>query len=109
MLLLKEKIMNPLFSPQVDTTPPTINNCPTNIEVTVELGTTGTLVSWSEPTATDLSGPVSLTTRTNAPGSLFPLGITAVTYRFEDSSGNPAVCSFTVTVVPSKFCIVLLV
>lgn len=85
-----------------DNTPPTIANCPTNIDRTVELGSSGLPVSWLEPTATDLSGVVTLSVRSNAPGSTFNLGTTIVNYIFIDSSSNEAMCTFSVTVVPGK-------
>ncbi|XP_071819452.1 uncharacterized protein [Apostichopus japonicus] len=84
-----------------DTTPPVVSNCPAPIPITVELGSTEASAQWQEPTATDLSGIVSLAQRSNAPGSSFPLGTTVVTYRFIDNAGNDVVCSFPVTVTPS--------
>lgn len=91
-----------VFSFSVDNTPPTISNCPSNIDRTVELGSPGLPVSWLEPTATDLGAVVTLTTRSHEPGSTFNIGTTTVTYTFTDNSGNSASCVFTVTVVPSK-------
>ncbi|KAJ8041572.1 Hyalin [Holothuria leucospilota] len=82
----------------IDTTPPVINNCPTNPSVTIELGNSEGFVSWIEPTATDLSGVANLDTRTQPPGSSFPVGQTTVMYVFVDNSGNAAVCQFVVIV-----------
>lgn len=87
----------------VDTVPPTITNCPSSFTVTVELGTTREAVTWTEPTASDLSGTVTLVQRTSSPNSLFVVGSTAVTYTFSDNSGNSAECTFTVTVVAGEF------
>ncbi|XP_072172386.1 uncharacterized protein [Diadema setosum] len=82
----------------VDTTPPTVL-CVNNIVQTVELGTSGTQVAFTEPTATDISGQTTLVSRTAAPGDFFPVGSTTVTYVFADNSGNTAdPCSFTITV-----------
>ena len=82
----------------VDTTPPTVT-CINNIVQTVELGVSSAVVTFTEPTATDLSGQANLITRTNAPGDTFPLGTTTVTYVFADNSGNTAdPCTFTITV-----------
>lgn len=86
------------FSLLVDTTPPVISNCPPNLPLVIELGSTGAIATWIEPTATDLSGVVNLVERTHTPGSTYPVGTTFVTYRFADNSGNPAVCSFIITV-----------
>lgn len=68
----------------------------------VESGTTGTTVTWTEPTATDASGRVSLQVRTHAPGTFFLVGNSQVNYTFSDPDGNEAVCAFTVSVVESK-------
>lgn len=85
-----------------DTVPPTIQNCPSNIGLVVELGITSTSAFWLEPTATDLSGTVNLVTRSHTPGSSFPLGTTGVTYTFTDASNNPSTCSFNVVVSVGK-------
>lgn len=58
-------------------------------------------MSWIEPTATDASGQV-FTSRSEAPGNLFPVGPTPVTYTFTDNSNNFAECEFVVTVIQSK-------
>lgn len=87
-----------LFLYTADTTPPTISNCPNNINQVIELGTQSVVVTWVEPTATDISGQVSVS-RSQAPGSLFSVGQTTVTYTFTDGVGNPAVCQFVVTVI----------
>jgi hypothetical protein len=49
-------------------------------------------VSWTAPGATPASGS------DDASGTLFPLGVTTVTYTITDTPGNVASCSFTVTV-----------
>ncbi|XP_022082334.1 uncharacterized protein LOC110974776 isoform X2 [Acanthaster planci] len=78
-----------------DNTPPVISNCPNGVTAT---GTNNAVVSWVEPTATDDDGqPVSVT-RSHVPNSVFNAGSTTITYRFTDTSGNEAVCSFVVTV-----------
>ena len=85
----------------VDTTPPVIT-CVQDTLATVPIGTVSTPVSWVEPTATDESGVVSLTSRSHAPGSSFAPGTTTVTYVFTDGAGNSATCSFNVIVLQSK-------
>lgn len=65
---------------------------------TVELGVTSTVVSFNEPSASDVSG-VAQVMRSHTPGSIFPVGITMVTYTFTDASGNSDVCSFIINVV----------
>eukprot|EP00057_Strongylocentrotus_purpuratus_P029685 XP_011684159.1 PREDICTED: hyalin [Strongylocentrotus purpuratus] len=81
-----------------DTTPPTVT-CISDITRVVELGTTSVGISYTEPTATDISGTATLDSRSHTPGQNFPVGSTVVSYFFSDASGNNAqVCSFTVTV-----------
>ena len=62
-------------------------------------------MSWVEPTATDNSGVVNLSSRSRAPGSFFVVGSTDVTYVFVDGTGNSAACSFSVNVVEGRFTI----
>ncbi|XP_072046224.1 uncharacterized protein [Amphiura filiformis] len=81
----------------VDTTPPTVSGCPSDIHTETELGTGNMPVHWIEPSATDLSG-IKQTVRTHAPSTEFPIGVTSVTYTFIDSSENRANCHFAVTV-----------
>eukprot|EP00057_Strongylocentrotus_purpuratus_P028698 XP_011683172.1 PREDICTED: uncharacterized protein LOC578978 isoform X16 [Strongylocentrotus purpuratus] len=81
-----------------DSTAPEIFNCPTGISTRVDnLGDTG-VVTWTQPTATDNSGQTVTTTQSHNPGSAFPVGFTAVTYVFRDTSNNAAVCSFVISV-----------
>jgi uncharacterized repeat protein (TIGR01451 family) len=58
----------------------------------------GAVATWVEPVGTD-NCPGAVTTRTGpAPGSVFPIGSTTVTYTVNDAHGHSASCSFTVTV-----------
>lgn len=104
MVINTKKCLNQssFFTIVEDTTPPVISNCPDSIVRVVELGSTGLVVTWSEPTATDISGSSFLESRSNAPGDFFFVGATMVTYNFVDSSANSAMCSFTVNVVMRK-------
>lgn len=87
----------------VDDAGPTISNCPSNIVRDVELGTSFVTVTWTEPTAVDNSGSVSLISRSHAPGDAFPVGSTTVSYLYQDPSGNPATCAFVITVNTGDF------
>ena len=90
------------FHISVDTTPPVVS-CVNDIIQVVELGTAGSQVFFTEPSATDISGQVSLLSRTNGPGETYPVGVTTVTYIFVDGAGNVAdPCTFTVTINTSK-------
>ncbi|XP_072046550.1 hyalin-like [Amphiura filiformis] len=81
----------------VDTTPPTVTDCPTQIETTTELGTNGTYVNWTEPSAMDLSGTPEIH-QTHTPATLFLRGVTVVSYLFLDISNNTANCTFQIVV-----------
>ncbi len=85
-----------------DNTPPVISGCPTNMTVNTGPGRTtcNQIASWADPTALDnCSGVLTYATRSHAPGALFNVGTTTVTYTFKDTSGNTETCTFTVTVV----------
>ena len=83
----------------LDSTPPVLSGCPGNQTRYVVPGASGAVVTWSNPTATDsCDGAVAVfTTPTN--GSTFDLGVTPVTCRASDSSGNTNTCNFTVSVI----------
>ena len=82
----------------VDSQPPVLSSCPSNITVTVGLGNATAQASWSEPTATDNSLPPNVTS-THDSGDYFPIGSTVVTYTATDAFQLTATCSFTVTVI----------
>ncbi|XP_072042584.1 C-type mannose receptor 2-like [Amphiura filiformis] len=79
-----------------DTMPPAITGCPSDMVLNTELDTSGVIVSWIEPSASDFSKLVR--SRTHIPGTVFSFGSTSVEYVFTDSYGNSAICGFTVTV-----------
>lgn len=81
-----------------DTTSPIVINCPQNITVSSTAGLCGANATWSVPTAQDNCGPLT-SVSTHTSGSFFPVGTTAVTYTFSDTSGNSATCTFNVTVI----------
>ena len=87
---------------EVDTSPPHILNCPSNIESTTEVGFTGQIITWNEPRAVDTSGNVTLLVKTHSSGGSFNDGSTTVFYMFEDSSHNIAVCSFIIRITTGK-------
>lgn len=87
--------LSSLFS--VDTENPVVS-CIADITRTVPIVSSGTAVFWTEPTATDNSGVVSLQQRSHAPGDFFAPGTTQVTYIFIDPSGLRGNCVFTVTI-----------
>ena len=85
----------------VDNIPPVVT-CINDIFQTISSGVAGTTVTWTEPTATDDSGAVTLASRSHTPGSFFPVGTTQVSYVFVDGAGNSASCTFSVEITQGK-------
>lgn len=56
------------------------------------------IATWIEPSATDNVGVITTSNNFN-PGATFDVGTTVVNYIFADAAGNPASCSFDVTVI----------
>ncbi len=89
----------------VDTTQPTVINCPSDItQAVANAGDTSVAVTWIPPTATDNVTPDNQINalRSHEPGDVFNLGQTTVSYIFTDQANNQATCSFTVTVTTGK-------
>lgn len=88
---------------QVDADPllPTIANMPSPFNVSTDPGDCGAVVTWDEPIATDNCGIASLET-THPSGSVFPTGLTIVTYTATDVSGNIRTAMFTVVVTDDE-------
>jgi hypothetical protein len=86
----------------IDNTPPAITGCPSNQIVYTGAGRTSCdqVATWTEPSATDnCDGSVAYFSRSHAPGSTFPKGVTTVSYIYKDAAGNEDSCKFTVTVI----------
>ena len=82
-----------------DTQKPQFTTCPSNISQNVDPNECGAVVNYTIPIATDNSGTPTVTlTAGLAPGVLFPVGKTTVTYEARDSTGNTEVCSFEVVI-----------
>lgn len=78
--------------------PPTII-CPADIVVANDPTICGAIVTFTPPVGTDnCGGATTELVGGIAPGSLFPVGTTIVTYQVIDISGNQTTCSFNVTV-----------
>ncbi len=90
-----------------DTEKPVIVGCPANINLPMDAGSCGAIVSWTEPTATDnCTIPIS-PVRTDGTGivngALVPAGVYTITYSATDGAIIPNTslpCSFTITVQP---------
>ena len=91
----------------IDNTNPIIINCPPDTSLIADSLLMAAIVSWTEPTAVDSCGMVTLTSNF-MPGATFPIGVTSVEYVAIDESGNTDTCRFTITVFdgpdPTIFC-----
>lgn len=81
-----------------DTTLPVIQGCPTNISLNTTPGTCGAIATWILPIATDNCSATISQTSGLASGSVFPIGVSTITYTAQDLAGNTSTCSFTITV-----------
>jgi hypothetical protein len=79
----------------------TPGSCPASQTLNNTAGQCSATATWPPPTASD-NCTVESTNSTHNPGATFPVGTTTVTYTFKDFSNNPALCSFTVTVVDAQ-------
>ncbi|MBI5916085.1 MAG: HYR domain-containing protein [Bacteroidetes bacterium] len=82
---------------QEDGQKPVISGCPANIWLPTNLVINGAVAIWNAPGAGDNCGVTSFTSNF-APGSIFPVGTTTVTYTAKDAANNTATCNFTITV-----------
>ena len=80
-----------------DTTPPVLANVPASQTVEAT-GPSGAVVTYANPTATDLVDANPTITSTPPSGSTFPLGSTTVTVMATDHSGNSTSAHFTIAV-----------
>lgn len=78
--------------------------CPNDITANNDPGLCGAVVNFSPAVAIDPEDGVISTTQTAGPssGSLFPVGVTTVTFSTTDSDGNTSTCTFEVTVVDNE-------
>ncbi|CAN8028078.1 unnamed protein product [Ixodes persulcatus] len=84
----------------MDLEPPTIRNCPEDMEVDSEPGYAEALVDWELLEASDNSGESLMLSVVPAvmPPQLFSIGMSDITYWAEDAAGNKAFCNFSVVV-----------
>jgi hypothetical protein len=77
--------------------------CPANIDVPMDAGLCGAVVSWTAPTATDnCDGSLTATqTLGDVSGTFFGEGTQTIEYSATDAASNSSSCSFTVTVQPN--------
>ena len=84
--------------PPIDEPPLPRKPCPNDIVQTADPGQCSKIVRWREPEYFPTCHGAITTTRTHAPGDLFPIGLTTVTYTFTDVSGNTNSCTFFITI-----------
>ncbi len=87
-----------------DNIAPVISNCPSNIFVPTNTIINGAVAIWKTPTATDNCGAATLTAN-QISGSVFPVGVTTVTYTAKDVKTNSSTCNFTINVGTSNPCV----
>ncbi|XP_072022697.1 hyalin-like [Amphiura filiformis] len=85
-----------------DTVSPTITNCPSDIIANVEEGSMSASVSWTEPSAIDASGNVTLIVKTHESGERFGIGANTVMYIFADPANNLAFCTFAIKITSNE-------
>jgi hypothetical protein len=84
-----------------DTQPPSLS-CPAPISQPAAGGTCAATVTYATPGATDACSGVGAVVCSPASGSSFNVGTTTVTCTVSDAAGNPASCSFTVTITDTQ-------
>lgn len=87
----------------IDSTPPSILDCPSDLVVNSNASNCAAVVNWSAPSVIDNCGDASIVQTEGPPaGSIFSNGtITTITYTATDSSNLTTTCTFDVTVQPS--------
>ncbi|XP_071816722.1 hyalin-like [Apostichopus japonicus] len=83
----------------VDTTPPTIHNCPNIVTKVIPLQQNGTFVSWDALEVTDNSERFILRIEPEIQSNYFTTGLTEVQYIYTDLSGNSASCFVNIHVI----------
>ncbi len=81
----------------MDAEAPVIAGLPTAPLILEASGPTGAAANWPVPTISDNVG-ITETTNTHAPGAVFAIGTTRVTYSATDAAGNRSEVGFDVTV-----------
>ena len=84
--------------PPIDEPPLPRKPCPNDIVQTADPGQCSKIVRWREPEYFPTCHGAITTTRTHAPGDLFPIGLTTVTYTFTDPKGNTSSCTFFIMI-----------
>ena len=70
---------------------------PANIIQNTDTGLATAVVNWNEPTASDNSGMVTVSS-SHSTGEMFPIGVTTVTYTAVDAASNIITETFSITI-----------
>ncbi len=81
----------------IDTAPPVISNCPSDIRVTADASCSAN-VSWTPPTASDDCGLASFGSNTGSNSGVFTVGQHTISYTAVDNCGQITTCSFLIIV-----------
>ena len=94
----------------IDNGLPVFTNCPDTIRVCNDTDLCGAKVNWFDPTAVDNCDDTLTVVQTvgDPSGSLFPFGLTNITYSATDDNGNTVTCDFVIMVmdcqIPTPIC-----
>ncbi|MCF8464392.1 MAG: HYR domain-containing protein [Flavobacteriales bacterium] len=88
----------------VDNQVPVFANCPVSFQLNNTPQSCGAIVNYAALSVSDNCAGVltPIQTAGGASGSVFPVGVTAVSFTATDNNNNSATCSFSVTVVDSE-------
>jgi HYR domain/Domain of unknown function DUF11 len=92
--------INPPYSCDNDSAPPTILNCPSSQVLTAHdiVPSVKVVAKWWEPIATDDCTATPELSSDYESGTEFPIGTTTVVYTARDFNNNKSTCSFTIRV-----------
>jgi len=85
----------------LDQEDPVLNGLPLDATISVDPGNCSALYQWVEPTPADNCGIASVTVDISS-GSVFPLGLSTVSYTTTDINGNMITSQFTVDVIDDE-------
>jgi HYR domain/Secretion system C-terminal sorting domain len=86
-----------------DVIPPFVANCPGNLYLPANPQTNTAVALWNTPFPAD-NCEVATFTASHAPGAIFPVGATTVSYTARDTRNNTGTCAFIVTVASADPC-----
>ncbi|RYY90691.1 MAG: HYR domain-containing protein [Chitinophagaceae bacterium] len=79
--------------------------CPSGQTLTQSVSACGALATLTAPVATYCRPTTIAQSSGLASGSIFPVGVSPVTYTISDAAGNSASCSYNITVIPLSYAV----